>query len=524
MFRSKWITCVLGVGLVSASVAACDQTKSTSTNDTTGTSTPATDQNATNTTTTHEKLSDSDITQAVERRLFADGTIHDGDVVIKTTDGVVQLIGHTDNLITKKRAELLASTVKGVRSISNRIEVKTPKRADSDIQNEVEHALMFDAAAEAYEIDVTVKDQVVKLTGKVDSWTEQKLAERIAEGVRGVKRVDDQIQVNYDKQRPDSEVLADVQARLRWDALVDQGMLQESVEDGVVTLSGVVGSLAEKLHARNDAWKVVGVKNVKDDDVDVEWWAKRSDLRANRPTYEPDGEIDNAIEDALLIDPRVSSFDIDVSVDGGVVTLKGNVTSLKAKRAAAQLANDTTGVRGVKNLLQVSMTKPPTDAVLADRVRSALLFDPLTSGFELPVTVKDGVATLNGTVNTYTEKAEAEDAASAIAGIKDVKNQIDVKSEVAFVFQEYSYPLSPLVDWKTFRPDKSGTSDASIQSNIANELFWSPFLDSGDINVRVDQGVATLSGTVDTWRERNAATTSAYEGGATIVKNELSVK
>ena len=64
MFRSKWITCVLGVGLVSASVAACDQTKSTSTNDTTGTSTPATDQNATNTTTTHEKLSDSDITQS----------------------------------------------------------------------------------------------------------------------------------------------------------------------------------------------------------------------------------------------------------------------------------------------------------------------------------------------------------------------------------------------------------------------------------------------------------------------------
>ncbi len=412
----------------------------------------------------HDKLSDVDITAAVERRLLSDGTVHDGDIDVKTTDGVVQLVGQTDNLITKKRAELLTSTVKGVRSISNRIQIDTPKRSDSDITNEVKHALMLDAAAEAYEIDVSSDAQVVTLKGKVDSWQERRLAERIAEGVRGVKQVKNQISVADDKKRPDTEILADVQAKLQWDALVDQGMLEENVKDGVVTLSGVVGSLAEKVHARNDAWGITGVKNVNDDQVNVKWWAKRSDLRANRPSYAPDSEIKSALTDALLVDPRVSSFDVDISVDAGVVTLKGTVSSLKAKQAAENLAHDTTGVSGVKNQIVVDMPKAPSDAELADRARSTLLFNPFTSAFTLPVTVKDGVATLTGNVDTFAQKAEAEDAVSAIAGIKKVENQLKVKTPVAFVFEAYSYPYVPLVDeWTDFRPEDALKTDAEIQ-------------------------------------------------------------
>jgi osmotically-inducible protein OsmY len=44
-------------------------------------------------------------------------------------------------------------------------------------------------------------------------------------------------------------------------------------------------------------------------------------------------------------------------------------------------------------------------------------------------------------------------------------------------------------------------------------LWWSPFVDSDDVNVTVDDGVVTLTGAVDSWSEYNAAANNAYEGG-----------
>lgn len=522
MSRTKKWTPIVAIGALLVAFPACDDKSKTEAPE--ATATPAAAPTAETATATETKLSDGDITAAVQRRLFADGTLHGVTVSVATTDGVVSLIGETDNLITKERAELLAATVKGVRSIANRIDVKSPERPDGDIAREVENSLTFDAAADAYEIDVAVDDQVVTLQGKVESWQERQHAERLAKGIRGVKDVKNQLEVDVKERREDREILADINARLRWDALVDAGLLRADVDDGVVTLSGVVGSLAEKIRARSDAW-VAGTKRVDDSDVKVEWWAKRSDLRKNLPTYRSDADIANAVKSALLVDPRVASFDVDVTSDAGVVTLKGTVTSLKAKRAAESLARSTMAVSGVKNEIIVDMPKAPSDAVLADRARAVLLFDPLTAGYTLPVTVKDGVATLTGSVDTFAQKAEAEDAVSSLAGIKAVENQLKVRNPVAYLFMPYSEPFAPLVEsWVTFRPATTALSDETIQKAIADDLFWSPFLHSADINVKVEAGKATLTGTVDTWNEHTAATLHAYEGGARVVDNQLKVK
>ena len=67
-------------------------------------------------------------------------------------------------------------------------------------------------------------------------------------------------------------------------------------------------------------------------------------------------------------------------------------------------------------------------------------------------------------------------------------------------------------------------SDSEIVSEIESELWWSPFVDSDQVEVSVDNGVATLTGSVDSWAERNAATDNAYEGGATLVDNDLVVR
>lgn len=70
-------------------------------------------------------------------------------------------------------------------------------------------------------------------------------------------------------------------------------------------------------------------------------------------------------------------------------------------------------------------------------------------------------------------------------------------------------------------PEKS---DLETLKDIRDEMFWSPFVDSDQVDVEVNEGIATLTGTVDSWTEYNSAAENAYEGGAVYVDNELKVK
>ena len=104
-----------------------------------------------------------------------------------------------------------------------------------------------------------------------------------------------------------------------------------------------------------------------------------------------------------------------------------------------------------------------------------------------------------GEIDTKFEKDRAENAAEAIDGVVDVSNYLAVGD--GWDIQD---------DWE-------------IAEDIAGELFWSPFVDSDDVAVTVVDGVATLTGTVDSLDERVAAVENAYEGGARLVDNDLLV-
>jgi osmotically-inducible protein OsmY len=79
-------------------------------------------------------------------------------------------------------------------------------------------------------------------------------------------------------------------------------------------------------------------------------------------------------------------------------------------------------------------------------------------------------------------------------------------------------------DWYSYKPAYSGSSDFRIAQEIRDQLFWSPFVDDTDITVSVDDGEATLTGTVDSYMEYGAAQDNAYEGGAIFVDNDLVVE
>jgi osmotically-inducible protein OsmY len=444
------------------------------------------------------QIPDEDVTVAVETELLLDEGVPSHLIDVWTTDGVVTLSGQVDNLLARKRAVRVAETTKGVRAVVDRTEVSPTERDDGRIRSDVITALAMDPAADAYEIDVSVKDGVVTLTGSVNSWAERQLAEHMAMGVDGIVEIDNQIAVDEDVVRTDAEIQPEIERRLEVDALVDAGLIDVSVSGGEVTLSRFVGSAAEKTRARMDAW-VAGVRSVDADGLKVKWWARDEMRRSTEYIWASDDEIKGAIEDAFIYDPRILSFRPEIKVEGGMVTLRGTVGSLSAKRAAEETARNTTGVWRVTNLIRVRPGDVPKDAVLAGRVREALERNPFITSTDMNVTARNGRVYLRGSADSRFEKDQAGEVAAGVRGVIKVENLLRL----------------PPWTWK---------DDWEILQDVEARLWWNPFIDEEAIMVTVEDGVVTLSGTVDNWYERNLATAKALNAGAARVRNRIRVR
>ncbi len=467
-------------------------------------------------------IPDADIKSAVATELKRDKKVDQAGIGIGVNAGVVSLTGTVDNLLSRDRSTRIAEAVRGVRAVSNRLVISPPARPDQDIQSDVQKALLYNAATAKMPIRATVKGGVVTLTGTVSSKQEQRLAERIADGVRGVRLAQMELSTVSKAKRADSALAGDVKGRLAWDVLVEHDPITTTVKDSQVTLSGSVGSAAEKSRAIDDAW-VDGASAVDASRLEVKW-SNQPDKNLRQFTPRSDQDIAAAIKDAAYYDPRVKSFNLNPSVLHGVATLTGTVDTLKAKMAAEALARNTVGVSSVVNQLVARSQMPVADRVLESRIKEALIFDPIAEAHEIFVAVKGGQVKLSGTVGTFFESAEAFDVASRLAGVTNVDNQLQVRDPVVpYVYVSYLDPFTPYVEtWYTVSPRPLET-DTAIRDRIQAEFSWSPFVRPQDVQVAVSNGKVTLSGTVHSYRERQAAAENAFEAGAVAVENELKV-
>ncbi|MCF7837628.1 MAG: BON domain-containing protein [Candidatus Marinimicrobia bacterium] len=468
------------------------------------------------------ELNDRQISNAVDDELIKDPAVSARAIDVSTAEGVVTLTGSVNNLLAKERAENIAATVKGVRAVVNRIDVSAPYRADKEIDEDIDDALRWDPVTESWELTASVDNGIVTLTGTVDSWQEAQLAATVAKGVRGVKGVANNIMVDYKTDRPNREIQEEVAATLRWDLYVDDGLIEVSVDNGHVALTGTVGSLAEKNRAYSKAW-VAGVKSVDNSGLNVKGWARDARLRTGKYIARSDAEIKAAVNDALVYDPRVVSYKIDVESTGGYVTLRGTVDNLRAKRAAAQDARNVVGVWSINNKLKVR-PGTPSDRRIEVNLKNALARDPSVERYQIDVSVVDGEVYLAGAVDSTFEKAVADNVAARQLGVEVVHNFLTVNNpnftvQDPYTDEWYLYDY----DWYVTTDRTTTKSDWEIEVDIKAELFWSPFVDSEEVTVSVDNAVVTLTGTVDTWAERQAATENAIEGGAVAVDNELAV-
>lgn len=474
-----------------------------------------------------KELTDGEIRDAVEDQIIFDPVAGLDGIEVSVQYGVVTLAGRVDNILMHDRTEKIAKMVKGVRSVINEIQVIPPaQKTDTEIARDVNRALVMDSATELYELQVDVKENVVFLRGTVPSWQERKIAARVAKGVTGVVKLVNHIDMEYQKDRTDTEIRNEIEKMMRWNVLLDHMLINVDITDGNVILTGTVGSAIEKDEAFNTAL-VPGVKSVNATGLEVRDWARIQSLRRSKYIIKPDKEIEKAIQDAFLLDPRINSFDITVKSVNGKVRLRGTVNNLKAKRSAAMDARGTVGVYGIQNRIRVKPKASISDAEISENIRQGMRQSPIIKESEITLAVSHGVVDLYGTVESYYEKATADDIAARTSGVMAVDNNIKVtKSDLPYTYDPYLdewYIYD--YDWYHFSPRiPKPQGDSQIQASIENEFFWSPFVDADDIDVEVDKGIVTLTGEVQSWREFYAAQKNAIEGGGMHIKNELEVK
>ncbi len=215
-----------------------------------------------------------------------------------------------------------------------------------------------------------------------------------------------------------------------------------------------------------------------------------------------DKQIKKDIVDQLYWDDSVDASKVLVEVDNGHVILTGKVPSLAARRAAETDASIVTGVVSVKNDIVVEC--PPagpkvSDEEIKSRVENVLRWNADMEGEDIRISIKEGWVTLEGAVSAYWKKMRAEDLASDLLGVTGITNALAVV------------------------PTRNVSDKASAQ-DIVSALERNTNVNIDTIDVKVEDGVVTLSGTVPNWAAFEAASSAGrYTTGVINMINNLTI-
>jgi len=210
------------------------------------------------------------------------------------------------------------------------------------------------------------------------------------------------------------ELQQHVQSALEWEPSVDSTEIGVTVDESVVTLRGDVGSYAEKQAAERVTLHVYGVKAVAND----------LNVRLVSGHERTDTEIAQAAVAALKWNTVVPANRVTVTVANGWVTLNGTLDQYHQNAAAERAVRDLTGVKGVSNC--IVLQAPVKTGDIAATIAAAFKRSAEIDARRINVTAQDGKVTLTGNVRSWAERQEAERAAWAAPGVRQVEDRISV--------------------------------------------------------------------------------------------------
>jgi osmotically-inducible protein OsmY len=366
---------------------------------------------------------------------------------------------------------------------------------DDTIKAWIENAFKYDTRIHEPDIVVNVHEGIVTLTGTVKDLTEENFALQETQKISGVTGIINKLQILPVK-RSDSEIANDMEQRFKSNPLLKDKEIEVSVSDGEVQLAGTVNSISEQKEAKLLAGEVMGVVSV------------INDLQINYPSERTDKEIAEDVRSSLQRDVYLTGMPIEVSVNNGIVTLSGKVSSLYLKVRAANDANWIWNVQGMQNNIEVKWWEEqdvrrspivPTTDEIKENIENELYQDlRLKDPFTINVDVSLGEVTLTGTVESYRQKQLAVNDVMNVVGVIGVTNLLSVQQES--------------------RPDEVIQKDVQSNLNTDNDLAGQ------DVIASVLDGTVTLTGNVETtYQKLHAGDVASQVEGVQGVINKLNV-
>ena len=204
----------------------------------------------------------------------------------------------------------------------------------------------------------------------------------------------------------------DVEAELEWEPSVSANQIGVAVRDGVVTLSGQVGSYWEKWNALRATERVAGVRGV------------ANGIEVNLTDERTDSDIAGHVANVLDWSSPIPRGQVKGEVERGWVMLRGEVDHDYQRRAVERLMRHVGGVRGITNTITLKPRANPID--VKARIENSFTRLSSVDASRLTVEASDGEVTLHGNVRSWAERHEAEKAAYAAPGVWIVHNYLTV--------------------------------------------------------------------------------------------------
>ena len=212
----------------------------------------------------------------------------------------------------------------------------------------------------------------------------------------------------------DGEIRRRVLAQLDWDPSIDASEVGVAVKEGVVTLTGTIPSYRQEKEVERVVKRVTGVRAV----------AEELTIKLPGSSERSDADIAQSVLNSLRFNVAVPSNRIQVTVEGGWVTLEGQVEWQYQKSAAESEVKYLMGVRGVTNNIQL---KPGvSSADVKAKIEAAFQRLAQLDANQISIEARDGKVILRGSVRSWDEKDQAEQAAWAAPGVIAVENHVIV--------------------------------------------------------------------------------------------------
>ena len=226
----------------------------------------------------------------------------------------------------------------------------------------------------------------------------------------------------------------------------------------------------------------------------------KPNLAVSNTGEKTDSELKNHVLAELKYEPSVKATDIGVLVNDGTVTLNGFVPSYWEKWGAVAATKRVAGIKAIADDIEVRLpsSSHQTDGDIAAAAANQIEWATTIPEDAVKITVREGVVTIDGTVEWRFQKESAERVVRSLVGVKAVSNLIAIEAK---------------------------TQVSEISAAIKSAFERNAQLDSKKIDIAVSGNEAVLSGEVRTHAERDEAERVAWRApGIYSVDNQLTVK